>query len=1187
MNRSTHCMPGFLSNLQRTLAYGGLLALSVTNTARADDSEIFVAQSTSAPNIMLILDTSGSMIGKVTTQSPYDPKRDYVAEGTGACSGLAGKVFYRTGKDQGTPPSCGTNDQISASNLKCAAAVTALASDAGRYQGDRFIQWRRTSKSTRQWRTLSNDYDTAIECRNDNGIDGNLATTTPYPDSTASSTNDTPVWTNTTKNSFWSNNVEGGTSATIYSANYIVYFNQFRTTELGTRLSVMQQAARELLNSLSNVNIGLMRYSVNTTDANGGGMVLAPVAPISTNRGTLIALVNGLIPYGATPLSETLYEAHQYFAGDKVVFGNSSTACSSSTPNGDGTTTNCSGSIGPLRSTPSSRVGGAADGSNYLSPADDSCETNFIVYLTDGEPTSDNTADTAITGLGGFSDLVKDGCRSSGEGRCLGALSEYMFKKDLRGNAVAGEQNVTTYFIGFGASFGGTSNAAFEYLKDAGKRGGGDAYQAGDLADLTTAFTNIFDSILDRSTTLTAPTVAVNAFNRTRTLNDLYVSVFQPAAGTHWPGNVKKYGIDSKGNIIDREKQLAIEATTGFFKASTSDVWSKTNADGPAVKLGGAASLITMPPDTPATRKLYTYVGANPNAPVKLTGNAYSLHSDNALVSDTLLATNATDDPLRKKLIDWARGADVKDEDADGQVDDARLVMGDPMHAQPAIVIYGGTTTAKDTDDAVVFSTTNNGYLHAIDVASGKELWSFIPQEMLPRLHALYTNQNSAIRNYGLDGDIRVLKYDVNGDGIVDPAANDRVLIYFSTGRSATASRYYALDVTDKDEPEFLWSIGPTQLPALGQAWSPPAVARVNVDGETQNSQKLVLIFGGGYDPAEEAGPYVNGSSAGHRIFMVDAINGNLLWNAGDDNTDLKLPRMTHSIPAAITVLDLNGDGYADRMYAGDMGAQLWRFDIYNGKDAAGLVTGGVIASLGSHDESPHTAANTRRFYNAPDAAALQLQNGPPFINLAIGSGYRGRPLSIATQDRFYSVRDHRPFAKLTQDEYNKLTILGDSDLLDVTTNLSPSIAPTAAGWKIRMDQPGGTWRGEKVLAESNTFQNMIFFTTYTPSASATSNACTLAVGSNRAYAISAFDASPRLQRDDEIDPTDPTPAPVPDPSPEDRFDELFQGGIAPEITFLFPEKDQVVCLSGVEVLSVCTNFKSRVKTYWRDSNAN
>src|SRR5690606_19314177 len=138
--------------LAPTFVYAAALAAAAAGPVAADDAEIFVAQSNTAPNIMLILDTSGSMIGEVTTQQSYDPTRDYVAEATGDCASIGGRVLYRTGTSQGTPPSCNTSSYFDAANLKCAAAVTALASEAGRYQGDRFIQWRRSSSSTRRWR---------------------------------------------------------------------------------------------------------------------------------------------------------------------------------------------------------------------------------------------------------------------------------------------------------------------------------------------------------------------------------------------------------------------------------------------------------------------------------------------------------------------------------------------------------------------------------------------------------------------------------------------------------------------------------------------------------------------------------------------------------------------------------------------------------------------------------------------------------------------------------------------------------------------------------------------------------------------------------------------------------------------------------------------------------------------------
>ncbi len=80
---------------------------------------------------------------------------------------------------------------------------------------------------------------------------------------------------------------------------------------------------------------------------------------------------------------------------------------------------------------------------------------------------------------------------------------------------------------------------------------------------------------------------------------------------------------------------------------------------------------------------------------------------------------------------------------------------------------------------------------------------------------------------------------------------------------------------------------------------------------------------------------------------------------------------MTHSIPADVRVFDLTGDGFADRMYAADMGGRVWRFDIHNGQTRANLVTGGVFASLGNAHLATHPVATTRRFYSAPDAAFL------------------------------------------------------------------------------------------------------------------------------------------------------------------------------------------------------------------------
>jgi type IV pilus assembly protein PilY1 len=1183
----------------RLLACSSATVAALTGTAHADDSEIYISQANTAPNILLILDTSGSMQGQVTTQPAYDSTIDYVAKANGVCAGIGDRVYFSTGDDQGTPPACDSGAFVSTANMRCSAATAALGSSSGTYTGDRFTQWRKSMRdndgNNRSWRTVNDGSDGPIDCRNDGS---------PYPDRNASAATDTPSYSNSENDSYWLNNGGGGSSATLYSANFIAYYNQFRTQQvLGTRLSVMQQAARNLLNSVTNVNVGLMRYSVNTNDANGGGMVMAPVAPIETNRAQLIALIDAFLPYGSTPLSETYYEAHQYFSGGSVKFGNTSQVCSATAPTNGGVTTNCTGIISNYFSVAGSRAGGSPTGANYATPITDPCQKNYIVYLTDGEPTSDSKANDDISRLPEFTSLVPGGCAANGQGRCLGALAEYLFERDLR-SGLMGTQNVTTYFIGFGSAFGSnTSNEAFQYLQNAAIRGGGDAYQAGDLSDLSRVFTNIFNSISSTTATLTAPTVAVNAFNRTRTLDDLYISLFQPSAGIHWPGNVKKYRADDGLPNVDNDNQvlglgdnLAI-ATDGTFVSTTSDYWSAVNGDGADVVKGGAARKL---PD-PASRNVYTYIGNNPGSGgVALRGNpdAAVVTANDSLTDDLLRTT--TGNPDRDKLIRWARGADVDDADRDRLTDEQRYDIGDIMHSQPAVVIYGGSPGTQNANDAVVFTATNDGYLHAFNTSDGVELWSFIPQEMLGSLKTLYTNDSTGNKNYLIDGDLRVLKYDTNGDGIVSPGDNDRVLLFFSTGRNPSVSRYYALDVTSKTSPKFLWAIGESELAGLGQTWSRPTITRVNVNGASQNSQKLVLIFGGGYDPLEEGGAYVPETEIGNRIFMVDALRGTLLWSAGDEGTDLQHPRMKHSIPAAINVVDLDGDGFADRMYAGDMAAQLWRFDIFNGKRAGELVTGGVIASLGAKDDTA-SAANTRRFYNAPDSAVLDGPTTRPFMNIAIGSGYRGHPLATSNQDRFYVIRDYQPFAMLTQNQYNDFDIITDNELDDITTNFAPQLGSSSRGWKLQLNFP--SYRGEKVLSSSNTFNNTIFFTSYTPIASATSNTCSPVKGSNRAYAINAFDGRPVPRSDGDTGGGDnggdtgggdtgggdtgggDTGGGTGDPN--DRFVDLGQSGIAPEVTLLFPDKNKVTCLAGVEVLDVCKDFNSRIKTYWRQTNAN
>ena len=99
--------------------------------------------------------------------------------------------------------------------------------------------------------------------------------------------------------------------------------------------------------------------------------------------------------------------------------------------------------------------------------------------------------------------------------------------------------------------------------------------------------------------------------------------------------------------------------------------------------------------------------------------------------------------------------------------------MGDPMHAQPAILNY----KSGDTEYTTIFMATNEGFLHAIEHAEGSELYAFMPKELLPNTNAFYENQQSTSHPYGLDGDLTIWHEDENENVRVD-ATKERTCLW-------------------------------------------------------------------------------------------------------------------------------------------------------------------------------------------------------------------------------------------------------------------------------------------------------------------------------------------------------------------------------------------------------------------------
>ena len=592
---------------------------------------------------------------------------------------------------------------------------------------------------------------------------------------------------------------------------------------------------------------------------------------------------------------------------------------------------------------------------------------------------------------------------------------------------------------------------------------------------------------------LAPPRVVSNEFNSAQGLNDVYLSVFQPASTQHWPGNLKRYQLNktSGGSLLIDANGKPVIDSSGFISQDAVSLWSAPLVDGGEARIGGAASQL---PD-PSSRVVLSNISGN---------DLQKISPRNLSITADMVGAPVGQ---RDTTIAWALGQDVYDEDGDGDFNEARLSMGDPLHVQPLTVVYGSDPDAAET---VVFTATNDGYLHAVDARYGDEIWSFIPRRLLGRLFELSLGQPATSKQYGLDGKLSLVEI------------GNRKLLVFGMRRGGRAM--FAMDITNRTQPKLAWVID-SNLPDfadLGQTWSAAAPARV----ATSNGTWDALLIGGGYDGGQDNRTHRT-DSHGNAIYMINAATGALIWSAGpataQGDHDLTLSRMRYSIPTDLQVVDSNGDGLDDRIYFGDMGGQLWRIDLINGNSRGSLGEGGVMASLGAADESSPTAQNTRRFYNRPDVVEI-ITDDNVFFAINIGSGYRAHPLDTDTIDEFYSVRDFRPRDVIATDEYGSalIKILTRDDIPDITDNLTPTLESSDAGWRMRMVQASG----EKVLASSLTIDGILHFNSFAPAGSGGS--CRPGGGQNRFYRVSVLDGGVLLNHDRDL---------IDDPvTPEDRF---------------------------------------------------
>ena len=1113
------------------------LGAAVSISVWADDTEIYVTGSATSnspaqPNVLFVFDTSGSMNDYITTLPNYNPANTY---------GSSSTDYYYFYEQDYTFVKAVHTDHINCQSLKdTIAAQPDNPVFNGRVAWWPVNAWQFWSRdrwlNVKSWSGIGPS--NPLECEADRGVHGANATD---PDTYAANRNYGPYSNNPGKEVRWSNR----TPLIATSANFHDFLSDASNISTRKKTDIMKDAAKDLVDDFNGLNLGLMRF-----DGGAGGYVIHHFQDITpaANKAAIKASINTLPASGTTPLAETLWEASRYFRGDSVDYGTSS-------------------------------VSTAVSSGDYISPMTHSCQKNHLVYLTDGQPYGDSGRDSQISALTGNTCSYIEGA-SEAYGTCFDELAEWMKSTDH--SSLTGIQDITLHAIGFDINL--------ELLKVSAQKGGGKLYNASDATELKTAFNQIILSILSTDSTFAAPAVTVNAFNNLQHRDELYYAIFRPMGGPRWPGNLKRYHVTRDGVILDANQAPAMNPTTGFFKDTARSDWS-SSTDGYSVTEGGFAEQMSP------IRNIYTYTGSAAPSNERLNALENIFDPANTLITNSMLGLDPSTAPdERKAVMDWIAGIDVEGVNSPNPV---HAFISDPLHSRPRVVTYGGTENAPDD---TVFFATNMGHLHAVDSDNGQEVFSFMPQALLPNgLAYLEDDPTNSDKVYGLDGAITVYRQENPDDVDVTIEAGEGDKVYVYVGMRRGGGNYYAIDATNRSDPRLMWRIegGSGEFLDLAQTWSAPKLAKVrwNCDTNGDNcADKLVLLFAGGYDPNHDVATLPTTGDAGAAVFMVDATTGALLWSAGrpDNPTlhDLVLSEMHNSIPADLTLADMDNDGYLDLIYTVDITGHLWRFDINQQNTNAGdFATGGITAKLGDYDsDSANDEAHFRRFFYAPDVTFFQTRGDKSFLSIALGSGYRAHPRDTTVTDRFYVVFDPFPFGPPTDSagniDYSALGPSGsdpldEGDLFDATSTLADRDSTAPHGWYKTLQGAD-----EKALAQATTFGGTTIFTTYLPHTNAAGAVCAGNLGSGRTYILNPLTGGGM------VDTGDSNPS---------EYIQLAHSGIPPAATIVYtdasetylnqngdPETNRhtkpIVCIGTECFGDLLPSHDPLARTFWREN---
>ncbi len=862
--------------------------------------------------------------------------------------------------------------------------------------------------------------------------------------------------------------------------NFANWYSYYRKREY-----VAKKALSDIITD-STARVGLATLHNNNsvgTEIEDIDNISNPSGTTTANKANLLRNLFRVNSSGGTPLRRTLKEAGRYFEVGQ-------------TPNNN---------LFGFTPSPTTPILSEANGG--------ACQQNFTVMMSDGywngsAPSGisnhDGDADSDFDG-GSYADTYED---------TLADVAMHYYERDLAtglDNVVpvtAGvdensAQHMVSYMVAFGITgtlddnpadrdepftwpapwASGNSDSSPEKIDDmrhAAWNGRGEFLNAKDSQELIDSLSDSIESIQNRTGSASAV-----AFNTTSVTVNTYVYQARFDSG-NWSGTLQAFEFDENG--------------------VGTPVWD--------------AGELLQDDDDWDDRNIFTYrTDTNTGIPFewpnnyhsRLTANPDDSSLNNTQILDLLINspydTETTDPDERnansefgEALVNYLKGDQTHEGGGTwGFRDRQGKRLGDIIHSSPEYVgvpseaypnriegdlnLYSDFRIANESRRDIVYVGANDGMLHAFDADTGREVFAYIPGQLFgygdKGLHKL-AEADYSHRAY-VDGSVVSRDVFVNG--------NWRT--YLVGGYRAGAKGVYVLDVTNPARYTSVSAARAEDLAVMefthadmGYSFSKPQIARMN-------NGKWAAIFGNGYnsDPTGDGTAklfilYLDGSGYEVLETSTGSITNNDCGDTGSDCNGLSSP----------SIVDINGDYKADRIYAGDLHGNMWVFDV---SDSASTNWGSAFETSSSTpaplftacSTDPCTTASRQPITSKPTAVGHPTISSAatyPNVLVLFGTGqYIAENDNADVSDQsFYGVWD----AGNAYDEYTRANLteqvisvpLSEGNVTGgrvLTNNSVPySASSSQMGWYI--DLPTA---GERVVVDAVVASGLVFFNTTIP----------------------------------------------------------------------------------------------------------